>query len=279
VELLFVSFQAPVFMGKGINYKLGWILNQLENELDKKNFFEDVDLSFIVLPEYFLGRKPRTYEEIKSSQNYGRLKDWSKEHDNVVIVPGSAAIYKKDKILNQAPVVFEGKLLGLITKNHPFGREIEYGVLPSEEIFYTTIKKVRLGGVICADLWYPNLFDRKKRPLDVILVPIQAVVPSRDLIDYGRFLWQSLTVTRSKEQVAVVVSADLAPTKLYSDTDWYTSGASYIIDPTFRFTNQNEFHQGIKNCKKKSDFCYMKISLEKIHEYKEYRRKMFYNYS
>ncbi len=269
------SLQIPLQLSIGVENRIKWLMEFLDSNVTTP---EDVGLHFVVAPEYFLGRKPRNWEILEEEGAIHGLYEWSEEHARIVLIPGSIAWIENDAVYNKAPVVYKGRIQGTITKRYPFGREKQVGIRPSTEVFVRTIKGVSFGGVICADLWYPKLIDRYEQSLDLILVPTQAVVPSPELVEYGRFLWQSLTVTRAKENVAVVASADPPPGKIYSESEWSTSGASFIVDPSFRFRTRDEFGQGVRNCKGIGT-CSLVVSLERIKEYKKYRNEMFSDYS
>jgi len=108
---------------------------------------------------------------------------------------------------------------------------------------------VRVGVLICGDLWRPELARELVGAVDVLCVPAMTAVPSDRHIPYAHTLWLSLALTRAMESALAVVVSDWAEgrhneTFLARDDasqpahrcrrTYYTCGAGSICDPGHR---------------------------------------------
>lgn len=103
----------------------------------------------------------------------------------------------------------------------------------------------RLGILICADLWFPELARELCGRIDLLCVPIKSSVPGERHIEYARNLWQSLALTRAFENGYAVAVADWAegrhqassgiqPSRSPVPQTYFTCGATTICDPGHR---------------------------------------------
>jgi len=99
---------------------------------------------------------------------------------------------------------------------------------------------VRVGVLICADLWDAALMRELVGQADVLCVPAKTTVGSAAYTEYARRLWWNLALTRAMESgIPVVVSdwpemrheAVAAADGTRVRSVHYTSGGSSIVDP------------------------------------------------
>jgi predicted amidohydrolase len=101
------------------------------------------------------------------------------------------------------------------------------------------IAGVRIGVLICADLWHPELARELRARVDVLAVPAKTTVESAEAMRYARALWHGLALTRGMESGFAVVVSDWAagPQENLVDASRpvkLTSGATTIVDPSSR---------------------------------------------
>ena len=237
-----------------------------------KTLTSTTDYTFICLPEYALGNKT-TYSEGKLLKIKEKISSLAKE-TNSFIIAGSFAHYEDSKWFNRS-LVFnpKGKNQFHYDKAHPFNFELKNGITPgtNKEVFKIGDLHVKL--LICSDLWFPEeIRNLSNNRLDLILVPAMAVVKSARLIHYGKKLWHSLALTRSKENVIPLVVSDWAAQQMRES---YTCGSSCIINPSIRWTNESEEQQAYKKISNSSEGIISSvISKQAILEYQAYRREV-----
>ena len=130
---------------------------------------------------------------------------------------------------------------------------------------------VRLGVLICADLWSARLVEELVivQKIDLLLVPAFTVVP----IKYGKYAkqqWLSLGISRSREFIVPIVIADHG----VNGSDYDVGGVSCIIDPSKKsaqMSKQEDFVDLVANDEYYT--CYT-FDLDKIDNYRKYRNEL-----
>lgn len=99
---------------------------------------------------------------------------------------------------------------------------------------------VRVGVLICGDLWHPELARELVEVADLLCVPAMTSVPSDTHVEYARVLWTNLALTRAMENGLVVAVSDWAAGRhdesvivdgVKTRRTFYTCGAAGICDP------------------------------------------------
>jgi len=90
---------------------------------------------------------------------------------------------------------------------------------------------LRVGVLICADLWYPELARELGGRVDVLCVPAKTTVSSADFVPYARTLWWSMAMTRAVENALPVLVSDWCER---AHGTYVTAGASSLNDPAGR---------------------------------------------
>ena len=102
---------------------------------------------------------------------------------------------------------------------------------------------VRVGVLICGDLWHPELARELVEVADLLCVPVMTSVPSDTHVEYARVLWTNLALTRAMENGLVVAVSDWAAGRhdesvvvdgVKTRRTFYTCGAATICDPSHR---------------------------------------------
>ena len=127
--------------------------------------------------------------------------------------------------------------------------------------------------LICSDFWYPELIRKDLFDLpDLIVVPASSVVPRKELTTYGRTLWYSLAMTRARESVVPVMVSDWA---FQNMKDAWTSGGSSLVNPSARWTNDQEFQENnVQIPAGEEGIISINISQKAVSDYRQYRREV-----
>lgn len=220
----------------------------------------EIGADVTVLPEYAWGRKPLTLKELEQMIK-GR--NWEG-----TVVAGTAVIDMADKKSNQAIVITEKGDLITIPKNSPMHHERAQGIIGMQDLKVVETKHgIKLGILICADLWHHSLVDAYLSiGIDMLAVPTMSVtLPNHE--HYARMLWYSLAVTRSREFVLPIVVSD------HPGTEKATTGfASAIVDPSVKNADIRTIEDFLE-LPDKTGVAKATIDFDKIREYRDYRIK------
>lgn len=232
----------------------------------------ETDFTFICLPEYAFGNKSN-YSEENISLIHKELSSFAQEKNSFVIA-GSYACPEEQLWFNRS-IIFDnqGKNSYYYDKTHPFNYELKSGISPGRNRNFYTIDGLKVKILICADLWFPeeirNLYKEK---IDLIIVPSMAVVRNSHLVNYGKTLWQSLALTRSKENVIPLMVSDWAVQPVRGS---FTCGSSCIINPSIRWKDEVEEKISFNKFEKEGDGAISSIiSKTAIINYQKYRREV-----
>jgi predicted amidohydrolase len=137
---------------------------------------------------------------------------------------------------------------------------------------------VRVGVLICADLWPPELARELLDKADVLYVPAKTAVPSDLYVRYARTAWHSLTLTRAMENGLAVAVSDWVTDRYEESFEidgatrrrvYHTCGAASICDPGTR-PDSEQLRRVIDP--QRSGAVRAEIDLDALAEYRRYRR-------
>ncbi len=214
------------------------LLRQAAEQAVRQN---PVDL--LVLPETFTGQ-PSDYDDGQSARQARQFLATLARACRTNVVGGSIDYQDDDGGRRNACFVVDrdGREIGRYDKRVLFDREIDTrraGTGPG--VF--TIEGVRVGVLICADLWDPMLARELPGRADLLCVPAKTTVPGEAYVEYAQTLWWNLALTRAMENALPVIVSDWAAgrhesRRLIEDTvvrdTHFTSGAGTICDPSGR---------------------------------------------
>lgn len=250
------------------------------SKLIKQAKTEQNSFDCVVLPEYTFGTL-REWPVIKSGsdsrieQIHNAVGEIAKQN-KVAIVAGSVPYQTKKKQWRNRSFILSasGDILGAYDKQHPFRAEKLLGLEPGTQtpIFY--LGSLRVGVLICSDLWYHQLVAEVASKVDFLAVPTMTTVLDSEHIHYGHWAWQSLVGVRAKEYTIPIISADQAFQEYAPGV--FTCGGSCIADPSHRFTNNDQPEsQALRTTlDRNASFVTSSISLNAIREYTRYRRNV-----
>ncbi len=173
----------------------------------------------------------------------------------------------------------EGRECGSYSKRVLFAGEQEH-TQAGTSCGIVDVGGLRLGVLICGDLWEPALARELLDKVDILCVPANTTVPSDAYVTYARKLWWNLALTRAMENGLPVVVSDWAAGRHEAVASahgqkvravHYTGGASCIVDPGRRpdFDAMQRTitagHKGIVEAE---------IDLEAVAAYRRHRRSV-----
>ncbi len=199
----------------------------------------EAPLDLVILPEIFDGR-PHSNDGTDSRRFLQTLARTCDVH----VIGGSCLITDSTgRHSNSCFVVHRsGEEVGRYDKRVMFATETECGT-PGSGSGVFRLDSFRVGVLICADMWRPDLARELLGRIDILAVPTKTSVSSDTHVDYARANWHAMALTRAMENGFVVAVADWPAGRHEScraaggdqtQPMHYTSGATCIIDPSHR---------------------------------------------
>ena len=226
--------------------------------------------TFISLPEYALGNK-LTYNEELLEKTRDLIARFAEE-TGINIVAGSHAHEEAGLWYNRAWLFdAESHKIQNYDKKHLFNFELKNAISPGSANGIFTVGTLKVKLMICSDLWFPEeIRSAMEEKIDLIIVPAMAVVQSSEYVDYGKTLWHSLAQTRSKENIIPLMVSDWAEQPVRKA---FTCGSSCIIDPSQRWTNNEEKKNYFTFMSQENEgFIAKEINTNSVREYRNYRK-------
>lgn len=227
-------------------------------------------ISMLVLPEYALGNTIRQSSKVIDYELIlADCKELTKKF-NFNLFSGSAAINENGLWMNRSFIIDSNGKTQFYDKQKLFNYEKKLNFSPgSKSLVVTLPDEIRVQILICSDFWFPELIRDEINLPDAVLVPAMSVVPKENLVGYGKWLWHSLAITRSRENVLPVAVADWSIQQF--STSW-TCGASCILNPSIKWTTEEELDKAFITINNNDQsFISTLISLEEVYEYRKYR--------
>lgn len=104
-------------------------------------------------------------------EHLGYLSELSEELDTCV-VGGTVVEAVEHRLHNACYVIDRGRLIGRYFKRYPVPNEQKGGIHPGEQTICVKVRELRIGLMICGDVFYPSLYDDLRRAdADVIVIP------------------------------------------------------------------------------------------------------------
>lgn len=193
----------------------------------------------VVLPEAFAGHPPERGGDATAGDAERFLAELARSLGVVVIGGTVERRDERGRITNTCFVHdAAGAVIARYDKRMLFGGERD-GRSAGDGTTVFELGSVRVGVLICADLWHPELARELRARVDVLVVPAKTTVESESAMAYARTLWHALALTRGMESGVAVVVSDWAagPQEVVADASApvkFTSGATTIVDPSGR---------------------------------------------
>lgn len=187
-------------------------------------------LDVVVLPEHFDVALAEDGDESNWLAAQAFASELAQQY-RVYLVAGSVERWDTARQARfNTSVVYDraGQEVGRYDKRRLFGFEKRRSVQPGHAPLVVTVEGVRMGVLICSDLWYPELARRTALDVDLLCVPAQTTIRAESQPAYARLLWRNLAFTRAQENITAVAVSDQA---VNSPTPFRCGGTSCIVDP------------------------------------------------
>ncbi len=237
---------------------------------------DDFEPDIVVLPEVFEGRTDPADEA--SVRRY--LATLAADHSTHVIGGSCSLVDDAGNSFNSC-LVFDrrGEQVGRYDKRVLFASEARLRH-QGESMGIFELGGIRVGVLICADMWHPELARAMIDRVDVLVVPVCSGVPTMAHAEYAREVWRAMALTRAMENGLVVAVSDWAPSCHESShvvdgvqirRTHYTSGATCIIDPSGRPDLERIVRQVVGDA---SGVVCADVDLSALQTYRSYRRRV-----
>jgi predicted amidohydrolase len=141
---------------------------------------------FISLPEYYMLDHTAT-DHARAALRVHEYLDYYRQLSSEFgscVIGGTVVEPVGDQLYNTAPVFDRGELIGKYRKRHPVKREAERGISSGNKHFVFDHEDVRVGVLICGDVFYPERFDElSEHQCDLIFIPTTSPFRFDDTID------------------------------------------------------------------------------------------------
>jgi predicted amidohydrolase len=161
----------------------------------------------------------------------------------------------------------QGRELGRYDKRRLFGFEKQRRVRAGSDALTVQVGEIRLGVLICSDLWYPELARSLAEQVLLLCVPAQTTIRPESEPAYARLLWHNLAMTRAQENVLAVVVSDQAAN---SQAPFRCGGVSSITDPSAEpvlSEIQRVLHDG------EQGFLLAQLDVDRLARFRSYRQE------
>jgi len=142
--------------------------------LEEKIYILKQRPDFVCLPEYFLINSDiptyhRAALHIHDHLNY--LTRLSADV-STCLIGGSVVEPAETSLYNTSYLINRGNILAGYRKRFPVEGELKGGIVPGSDIVVYDIEGVRVGLMICGDVFYPEMYlEMAERDVDVIFIP------------------------------------------------------------------------------------------------------------
>ncbi len=220
---------------------------------------------FVCLPEYYLiDHMVTDYQRAALRQNeyldyLCRLSD----ELHTCIVGGTIVEAAEGHLYNTAFVIDRGSILGKYRKRYPVPGELAKGISAGSENFVMNFDGIRVGMMICGDVFYPHMFDELRNDgADIIFVPTTSLYRPDDSLSQKKHRDQKFFLAGAAQASAYVVkvcgvgeifgrplqgrSLIAAPWGILQQTTMYEEQQQRILTATLDIAEVREFGQKLQ---------------------------------
>jgi predicted amidohydrolase len=238
----------------------------------------------LVLPETFSGL-PCDYDEGVAARQARQFLSTLAKACRANVIGGSIDYPHDDGARRNTCFVVDrdGREVGRYDKRVLFARELDARQAGSGAGLFELDAgpvRIRVGVLICADLWDPALARELMGRSDLLCVPAKTTVPSDRHVEYARSLWWNLALTRAMENGLPVAVSDWAERRheskrlvegtMIRDVH-FTCGGGSLCDPSGR-TEMARIQQTI--ARGAPGVLTAAIDLDAVARFREYRQSV-----
>lgn len=163
---------------------------------------------FVCLPEYYqIDASSTDYHRaaLRQPEQIEYLQRLSEEL-NTCVVGGTVVEADAGKLFNTAYVIDRGVLLGKYRKRYPVPGELAKGISAGEVNLIVEVDSVRIGMMICGDVFYPHLYDElRAEQADIIFVPTTSLFRPDDSLSQKKYRDQKYFLSGAAQATSYVV--------------------------------------------------------------------------
>jgi predicted amidohydrolase len=215
-----------------------------------------------VFPEYCWGstKSSEIFEQVSIIKNAITSK--------LILILGTTSIDNGNGIItNNALILTKNNPIQFIPKTHTLmGERMRSNVIDGENTGVIEINGLRIGVLICADLWDGDLVKQlaTTQRADLLAIPAFTTVP-KGYSAYAKQQWYSLSISRSREFVIPILVADHA-----------VNGEEYDVGSATNIADPSKKHDQMVHIKDFLDLpdnatVVTKLDFDAIREYRKYR--------
>jgi predicted amidohydrolase len=163
---------------------------------------------FVCLPEYYLidssvsDYHRAALRQLEFIEYLQRLS----EELNTCIVGGTVVEAFEGRIYNSSFIIDHGVIVGRYRKRYPVPGELAKGISAGSENCVCEIDGVRIGMMICGDVFYPHLYDELRADqADVVFVPTTSLYRPDDSLSQKKHRDQKYFLSGAAQSAAYVV--------------------------------------------------------------------------
>jgi predicted amidohydrolase len=217
---------------------------------------------FVCLPEYYLIDSSITdyhraaLRQLEFTDYLQRLS----EELNTCLVGGTLVEADEGKLYNSSYIIDHGVILGRYRKRYPVPGELAKGISAGTENFAFTVDGVRLGMMVCGDVFYPHLYDElRDEQSDIIVVPTTSLFRPDDSLSQKKFRDQKYFLSGAAQAAAYIVKVCgvgeifgkplqgrtliAAPWGMIAQTTMYEESQRRILTTTLDIAEVREFRR------------------------------------
>jgi predicted amidohydrolase len=140
---------------------------------------------FVCLPEYYLLEASVT-DHHRAALEYRRHLEYLQllsDQLSTCLIGGTVVEAVDSKLYNTSYVINRGEIVGKYRKRHPVPNEVKAGMTAGADPFVAEIDGVRIGVLICADVFHPEVFkEHSLLRSDIIFIPTTSVYRPDDTL-------------------------------------------------------------------------------------------------
>ncbi|PWB68790.1 hypothetical protein C3F09_10990, partial [candidate division GN15 bacterium] len=104
------------------------------------------------------------------------------------LIAGTLVERESDRLYNTSYVIDHGTIIGTYRKRYPVPGELSRGISPGNRSLLLTVDDVRIGVLICGDVFYPELYDEMGQlGADIVFVPTTSLYRPDDSLSQKRY--------------------------------------------------------------------------------------------
>ena len=144
---------------------------------------------FVCLPEYFLLDQAQPDYARAALQTHDQLEYLTRLSADLAtcLVAGTVVEPAGDRLFNTSYIINRGNILTGYRKRYPVPGELEQGISPGSEMATYDIEGVRIGLLICGDVFHPQLYQElAARDVDLVFIPTTSAYRPADSLSQKR---------------------------------------------------------------------------------------------